>query len=211
MNSEIEIIRLQESQIKQASETLINAFAINQLNQRDESEQEDFVSWANSPLIVFDSEVPDSYWQSVLRYCQSLKHVYTTPEIKGIAAWIPQGWYPLDFWRCLETGYYWGIFKSYPFSWLTDTYYIQNMRQPYWYLFALGVLPDYQRQGIGSSLIQPILKRASEDGLPCYLEARTEEAVSFYQKNGFEIIEKFETPTFEQTITYWTMKREPTN
>ena len=84
------------------------------------------------------------------------------------------------------------------------------MKQPFWCLFALGVSKDYQRQGIGSSLIQPILERASCDDLPCYLFTQTEEAVKFYESNGFEVIKTIETPvTFEKTITYWNMKKEP--
>ncbi len=209
MNSEI--IRLEKAQISQAAKTLMDAFRVERQNQEQSQEEQDFLSQIFSPYIEVNNE--ESYrnnWEAFLRYCQPLRHVYTTPEIKGVAVWIPPLGYPLDIWRCLEVGYYWGLVNSFPLSFINDTYYIQNVKQPYWYLFALGVSKDYQRQGIGSSLIKPILERASCDDLPCHVLTNTEEAVNFYQSNGFEVIKKFETPvTFERTVTYWTMKKEP--
>jgi len=68
----------------------------------------------------------------------------------------------------------------------------------------LGVSSAYQSQGIGSLLIKPILERADKENLPCYLETTTEQAVRFYQRNGFEILRAEEKP-----VKFWTMKREP--
>ena len=206
----LEIIRLEKTQISQAAETLMDAFRIEWENQEEVQEEEDFLLQIlfQSTTVNDDEENYRSYWEAFLRYSQPLRHVYTTPEIKGVAAWIPPLGYPLDIWRCLEVGYYWGLVNS--LSFFSDIYYIQNLKQPYWYLFALGVSKDYQRQGIGSALIQPILKRASCDGLPCHLLTHTEEGVKFYESNGFEVIKKFENPLkLEKTVTCWAMKKEP--
>jgi ribosomal protein S18 acetylase RimI-like enzyme len=78
---------------------------------------------------------------------------------------------------------------------------------PHWYLWALGVEPGHQGQGIGSRLIQPVLARADKDGVPCYLETQTEGNVAFYQKQGFEVVSDGWVP--EQEIRVWTMLREP--
>jgi GNAT superfamily N-acetyltransferase len=40
--------------------------------------------------------------------------------------------------------------------------------QPHWYLEIMVVNPASQGQGVGSRLLQPILKQASEEGLACY-------------------------------------------
>jgi N-acetylglutamate synthase-like GNAT family acetyltransferase len=50
------------------------------------------------------------------------------------------------------------------------------------------VQPECQGQGIGNRLLQPVIDRASEEGLPCYLITFTERAIRFYQQNGFEIV-----------------------
>ncbi len=55
------------------------------------------------------------------------------------------------------------------------------------YLLFLGVEPGQQQQGIGSLLIKPVLKRADEEGLPCYLETMKEVNLAFYGKHGFRV------------------------
>ena len=159
---------------------------------------------------MFGEENYRETWEACLRYFQPLRHVYTTPEIKGVAVWIPPLGYPLDIWRCLEAGYYTGLNYSFPFSYLNNTYYDINIKQPCWRLYLLGVSIDYRSQGIGSSLILPILEIASCDDLPCYLLSQTEEGVKFYESNGFEVFKKFDVPvTFDKKATYWYMKKEP--
>lgn len=205
-----EIIRLEKAQISQAADTLINAFRRESENQEQTQEQDWFSQLFFQEIVLFGEENYRESWEAFLRYFQPLRHVYTTPEIKGVAAWIPPLGYPLDIWRCLESGYYSGLNFSLPFSLLDDAYHKINWKQPYWYLFSLGVSKDYRRQGIGSALIKPILERASNDDLPCYLFTQTEEGVKFYESNGFEVMQKIDVPiTFEKTVTYWNMKKEP--
>jgi GNAT superfamily N-acetyltransferase len=55
-----------------------------------------------------------------------------------------------------------------------DEIHKRIMPDPHWYPVVLGVGPACQGQGIGSALIQPVLKRADADGVPCYLEAVTD-------------------------------------
>nr|WP_231510290.1 GNAT family N-acetyltransferase [Fischerella sp. PCC 9605] len=81
------------------------------------------------------------------------------------------------------------------------------MSQPHYYLEMLGVAPAYQGQGIGSLLLQPVLKQADTEGLPCYLQTTTEKAVRFYQKHGFEVLRTVELPKGGSQL--WTMKRSP--
>jgi ribosomal protein S18 acetylase RimI-like enzyme len=58
----------------------------------------------------------------------------------------------------------------------------------HWYLMVLGVDPSYQGRGIGSSLIQPVIKQADLDRIPCYIETMTQKDVKFYQNRGFNIV-----------------------
>ncbi|MEM6753640.1 MAG: GNAT family N-acetyltransferase [Cyanobacteria bacterium P01_C01_bin.38] len=195
------IIRLEETQITKATETLVDAFS-----------KDPLLQYILPQAIDKREKVCREFSEINLRYAQPFNHIYTTPEIKGIAAWIPPGKYPLNFFKLLQLGFYkipfqigFGNFKKLlsVFS-LFEKYHKQDMNQPHWYLLVLGVSSDYQSQGIGSLLIQPILERADKENLPCYLETSTEKAVRFYQRNGFEIIR-----TGEEPVRFWTMKREP--
>jgi GNAT superfamily N-acetyltransferase len=78
---------------------------------------------------------------------------------------------------------------------------------PHWYLGIMIVHPASQGKGFGSRLLQPVLQRSSDEGLPCYLVTFTEQAVRFYQKNGFEIVrhQKLES----NAPLFWTLKRDP--
>lgn len=80
------------------------------------------------------------------------------------------------------------------------------MSQQHWYLAFLGVAPNYQGQGVGSALLQPILKQADSEGLPCYLKTFTEKNTYFYRKHGFETIKTVDLPSIN--VRLWTMKRE---
>ncbi|MGB6299641.1 MAG: GNAT family N-acetyltransferase [Rivularia sp. (in: cyanobacteria)] len=195
------IINLEEKLINQATETLVNAFGEDPIFNYLLSHTKDKKDQASRIL-----------WSVTLRYAQKYNQIYTTPEMKGIAAWIPPGEYPINFVRILQSGLYKvpfligfaGLKKSLPLFSLFEKYHKQDMHKPHWYLFALGVSEAYQSQGIGSLLIHPILKKADKENLPCYLETSTEKAVRFYQRNGFEIIRNEEEP-----VRFWTMIREP--
>lgn len=81
------------------------------------------------------------------------------------------------------------------------------MRERHWYLALLGVCPGSRNQGIGQALLVPVLRRADEDQLPCYLETFVADNVRFYERDGFEIVDSGVEPLSE--IPYWAMKREP--
>jgi len=77
---------------------------------------------------------------------------------------------------------------------------------PHWYLFALGTAPEHQRKGIGSALLRPILQKCDIERVAAYLEAGSEENVSFYQGRGFEILGEIELP---RGPTIYQLVREP--
>ncbi|MBM3840828.1 MAG: GNAT family N-acetyltransferase [Verrucomicrobia bacterium] len=76
-------------------------------------------------------------------------------------------------------------------------------RQPYWYLFAIGVLPNRCGAGLGSALLEAGRRRASEDRFPCYLETSNEHNLAFYQKRGFSIIDRQTLP--DTQLTVWSL------
>jgi GNAT superfamily N-acetyltransferase len=142
--------------------------------------------------------------------------VYTTPgSVKGVAAWMPPGkdWTTIGHWfrsglvRAALRLSLREIRRSIRGLVIQSRLHDRYMTGPHWYLALLGVEPSCQGQGIGGTLIQPILARADADGLPCYLETGTEKNVRFYRKRGFEVLA-------EETIPgggprFWGMARNP--
>jgi GNAT superfamily N-acetyltransferase len=79
----------------------------------------------------------------------------------------------------------------------------------HWYLSILGVTPSSRKQGIGAALLRPGLRKADQQGLPCYLKTFVPDNVAFYEHRGFEVIAA--GVHLESRIPLWAMKREPSS
>jgi ribosomal protein S18 acetylase RimI-like enzyme len=64
----------------------------------------------------------------------------------------------------------------------------------HWYLEFFGAEPASQGQGLGTSLLRPILTLCDRDKLGAYLESSTERSCALYERHGFEVVEIFEMP-----------------
>lgn len=201
----IEVVCLERTQINQASEILAHAFNDEPIFRYFAREQEQ----ARINAIKLLAKI-------TLRYSQPYNHIYTTTnDLKGIAVWIPPGRFPLNNFRLLQLGLYALPFKLrlsrlkqlLSLFFTIEEHHKHDIPQAHWYLFMLGVSPTYQRQGIGSLLLQPVLHQADGDGLPCYLETSTTGGLRFYQRHGFEVVRTGGLPEGEPK--FWTMKRSP--
>ncbi|MBD2775582.1 GNAT family N-acetyltransferase [Iningainema sp. BLCCT55] len=199
-----EIVSLSLSQIDEASEILQDAFnqgpIFRYLIPEAEQTRANFLRW---------------FFKRALRYSQHYNHVYTTAgNLKGVAVWLPpERSIDTNILQLIPTA----LALPFQLGWsklgrgisllsAIEERHKLDMPSPHWYLSILGVAPACQGQGVGSSLLQPILKRADNEGLPCYLETATQSAVRFYQRHGFEVVW---TGTFtEGSPCLWTMKRE---
>ena len=197
------IIHLERSQTKQAGALLADVFNTDPMFRFLVSEAE--------PI----SNVTKLLCKLNLRYCQPYNHIYTTEGLlKGVAAWVPPE-NTVSVWRLLPEAL--ALLKL---DWRTlgrclslvdalEKRRKTEMPQPHWHLELLGVAPAYQGQGIGGLLLQPVLRQADREGLSCYLATSTQQAVRFYQKQGFDVIESAQLTKSSPTI--WTMKRSPLN
>jgi GNAT superfamily N-acetyltransferase len=75
-----------------------------------------------------------------------------------------------------------------------------------WYLSILGIMPEFQNQGLGGPLIRATLQRADRAGVPVFLETFTLRNESFYQRFGFRVAGSFFEPTI--AARYSVMVRE---
>ena len=181
-------------------------------------------AFENDPLYVYVfPDVDDRrrslrlLWDALLRYSLVYGKIYTTPAVSGIACWLPPGRTEVTMWRNIRTGFpfqravarFGAAQRGRMLDLLgyTDGVRRQGIREPYWYLWALGVEPAAQGQGIGGRLLAPALALADGAGVPCYLETETQENVNFYLKRGFEV--HTEKSLANTGVTLWTMIRPP--
>ncbi|GEL19866.1 GNAT family N-acetyltransferase [Pseudonocardia asaccharolytica] len=76
---------------------------------------------------------------------------------------------------------------------------------PAHYLNLLGVRPDRQGHGIGSSLLRAATRRCDEAGEPAYLEATSERNRALYERHGFVVVGEIALP---DGPSLWPMWRE---
>jgi GNAT superfamily N-acetyltransferase len=61
-----------------------------------------------------------------------------------------------------------------------------RLREPHWFLLAIGTRPGRQRRGLGSAVLRPVLERAPV----AQLETSSRENVVFYANLGFEVVDE---------------------
>lgn len=67
-------------------------------------------------------------------------------------------------------------------------------KEPFCYLWFIGVHPDEQGSGIGSRLLSEIIAECNRLKRPIYLETSVERNVRWYQLFGFEIYQTLQLP-----------------
>ncbi|HEX5224488.1 MAG TPA: GNAT family N-acetyltransferase [Solirubrobacteraceae bacterium] len=83
---------------------------------------------------------------------------------------------------------------------------LRHERRPHWYILAVGVRPEHQGRGLGTTLLRPTLDRCDREGLPAYLEASSERSAALYERLGFDHVRElrlFGSPPL------WLMARAP--
>ena len=154
------------------------------------------------------------FFRRTLEYGVRYGAVYSDPDARGAAVWLPPGQTDMSFWRTARSGFMTlpfrlGLQGMGRFNQIDRTFgrwHKQLMKQKHWYLLTLGVAPASQAQGIGTALIEQVTPRADGAGLPCYLETTTPENVVYYGRRGFEVVRE---GTVAGEFYGWAMLRRP--
>lgn len=64
----------------------------------------------------------------------------------------------------------------------------RDPRERHWHIGPVGVHPDVQGRGIGTSLMAAFLELVDEQRSPAYLETDRAQNLSFYQRFGFVVV-----------------------
>jgi GNAT superfamily N-acetyltransferase len=185
------LMKLEKGQLEPASEVLTRAF------------------YDDPTLIRFLTEpgkrqkLLRAMFRMMLSHAVGHGEVYAaSPEMEGIAIWLPSGLPDITFWEALRGG---GLTLPFKGGWRfmrrmkRDEDFIKGLRQrlvpiPHWYLAVLGVDPKFQGKGYASRLLKPMLKKLDAQKLPCYLETSIEEYVPLYRHFGFKVVHEAELP-----------------
>lgn len=136
---------------------------------------------------------------------------YTTDDVVGGALWLPPDqWHlgPLAQLRLLP-GMLAAMGGRLPqLLRAISTIESNHPEKPHYYLPFVGVDPASQGRGIGTALMQPVLDRCDQEGIPAYLEATTPRNRACYLRQGFEVTEEIHFP--KGGPPSWRMWREPT-
>lgn len=109
-----------------------------------------------------------------------------------------------------------GLNRSWRMYQLIDQYdrirrlVMDDRSQPYWTLLLCGVKPDWQRKGVGASILLPILKAADETALPVLTNVffPNLESIKFYRRYGFDVVKKCDdSQSPQQDLPYWILIR----
>ena len=198
---EIEVVRLRTEQIERIAEVLARAFWSDPQMLwllPDEADRARLLPWLMTTSIRFSLRAGEAW---------------TTPDLAGLALWLPPGARPPGLVATLRSG---AIAAPFKLGWerfnrftmlaaRADQLRKRVMHEPHWHLAGLGVEPSAQRSGIGSALLQPVLARADASGAACYLETYTPANVAFYARLGFVVSAEEELVADAPRI--WAMRR----
>jgi GNAT superfamily N-acetyltransferase len=134
---------------------------------------------------------------------------YTTPDRQGGAFWLPPSSPKPGLRELLAQIPMIPLLgrRLVPTLRLISLMEAHHPKSAHYYLGTLGTDPAWQGKGIGSALLQPVLDRCDEEGLPAYLESSNERNLPFYRRHGFGVSSVIVAPDGGPRL--WLMWREP--
>ncbi len=139
----------------------------------------------------------------------------TSPNLKGIAAWLPYDLGEIPMWKMMLTGGF-KLFrkmgnkvtsKMMAVKDYVESKTTKNAGDKYLHLEMLAVEPKFQWMGYAKKLLEPMFNRLDSENLSCFLETSTKKNVAFYQYFGFEVVEESTIPGTD--VPFWDMLRKP--
>ncbi|MDZ7270681.1 MAG: GNAT family N-acetyltransferase [candidate division KSB1 bacterium] len=139
---------------------------------------------------------------------------FTTASLSGVALWLGPGRHTLPTSTLLANGLAllpltlgWRSFGRFlRLGRCTNQLHERTIRDPHLVLFALGVDPARQQQGIGRALLAPMLAEADANGLPCYLDTANAANLAYYAAHGFDFVSE---RTIAEALVLRAMVRMP--
>jgi ribosomal protein S18 acetylase RimI-like enzyme len=139
-------------------------------------------------------ETHQAVFGSIARRWLATDSLWCTDDAAAIAGWVPPGRPEVEVVSTAPR-------VEHP-QWRLDRLAALGERmadntpsEHHWYLNMLATHPDWQRQGLGATLMAVVFEIAREAGLPCYLETESVENVAYYRHHGFEVRSEWDVCT----------------
>ena len=136
-------------------------------------------------LNLFESCFYQSTLQHNLGYV--IHHPHQPNNIAGVALWYPPktGAVVSSFINWIR---YAGLWKLLRIAYTGIQIELAHPKEKCYYLFAVGIDPLAQGMKLAGTLIRELLKKADEEGIPCYLENSNPKNTPIYEHLGFKPI-----------------------
>ena len=112
--------------------------------------------------------------------------VWTTGDLAGAALTLPPGAWRSPLRVTLLEGSAFGVHLARAAA-MGAAIEWRHLRERHYYVRDVGVHPNMQGRGLGSTLMGPPLERCDREGLPAYLEASSERSAALYERLGFRL------------------------
>ena len=153
------------------------------------------LAFAGDPACRWAWPEPNQYLEAFPRFAQAfagsafdLGTAYYGSSYSGVALWLPPGAKPDEesliqvIKDTASNGRKDAMFKMFE---QMDSY---HPRDAHWHLPLIGVDPARQGGGIGSALLNHVLKECDRKKVPAYLEATSPRNVPLYERHGFRAL-----------------------
>lgn len=201
----MEVYEVQKNDTKKACETFMEAFADDPLWNRVFGDDPD----KNKSLEGFFT-IPVLYGIKYGRVFAS------TPDLEGVAVWLPGEKSYMGFTGLLKSGALSAGAKIGKSS-MKNLSVLSKQLEPdrkrimkgkkFIYLMIIGVRPENQGMGYGKNLLEKIKKECDDTKSYLYLETETKENVGYYEKHGFYVEQMINVKGLD--IPMWEMVRPP--
>ena len=149
------------------------------------------------------------FFTVVVEQFATRREVRTTPDVDGVALWLPPGEELLPE-ASAEAIIAEVVAGAGPAAArmleCLDILDAHHPHEPHWYLGFLGVQPAVQGLGLGSSLLRSTLVGVDDAGDAAYLEATSFDNRRLYERHGFEVVRELPLPHGPSLFAMW---REP--
>jgi ribosomal protein S18 acetylase RimI-like enzyme len=200
----VTLVKLNRTHVDDAADTLVSAFRDYPLNRyfyQDDAERE---------------HMTVSRFRSVVKRSVLYGEAFSTSDyMEGVALWLPSRYLEMSLWQRLRCGDIGKQMKENrgarervkTFYNFTHRLHRQLIAVEHMFLWVIGVMPDYQGNGLSSQLIKPMLSRFDDQKLACFVETHDEKNVPLYRHFGFRIVNESIIPG--TTLKHWALMREP--